>query len=772
MKEESTVLGWGRALLAFLILAAAVVAGLSALQTPPAVRAGAAADLFSAERALSALAPVVARPHPTGTDADGAVRDYLLGRLTALGLDVSVQDATAVNDRWAGSGYPVVAGHVRNVIARRRGVAGAPAVLLMAHYDSRELAPGASDDGYGTAVLLECARALTASPPLRHDVLFVFTEGEEMGLLGAKAFVEENPLAGDAVLAINVDARGDRGAGQLFQTSDRASELVETLARVAPHTMATSLSQEVYRRMPNDTDLTMWLLSGRAGINLGNIDGFERYHQATDTLANAAPRTVQQLGDAVLALARAFADRDPVVVRASHDDVFFNAGPWLVCYDARAALPLAVLALSALLASAIVAARRRLVSVPGLAAGFGLAVSTPIAAGVIGLGLLRLAAGHQPDLLEQTLRDPVRRGCLAAALLIGAGVGWMACAAALRRVHPLSLQLGMALLPACLGVVAAARIPGASYPLLWPAAAAALACVLRASQPGLRSAEPLAVLAHVASPAIACVLFAPLAWQLGVAFGPGGVPVLAAIAALAVLPGAACAGTGSAVPARLLAAGLLSAGVALLGSAAAAPPYDGNAPRPDSLFYAIDDDAGQAYWLSVDDAPDAWTGRALGAGERSPRVQFFPRWPERRFLQARAQRVAHRGPAVAVVSDSVESGVRTLTVHVSTAPGAEAVQLLVPPSSHVAGGRIQGKTVGLAGEGWFDLFFAGPPPEGLDLVLTGPAAPFELTVVAQSRGLPEDAGVTLGPRPPGTMPEVAGPLRSSDMTLIAGRFKL
>ena len=148
-----------------LAMVAAAVAGLSSM-APPAVRpASAPAGLFSAERAMGPLATIASRPHPTGTAAASAVREQLVDAFTRLGFEVTIQDTTSLTDGYSRWGYPVAAGRVRNVVARRRGTDGPPAVLLSAHYDSRELAPGASDDGYGTAVLLETARALSTLPP-------------------------------------------------------------------------------------------------------------------------------------------------------------------------------------------------------------------------------------------------------------------------------------------------------------------------------------------------------------------------------------------------------------------------------------------------------------------------------------------------------------------------------------------------------------------------------------------------------------------------------
>lgn len=70
-------------------------------------------------------------------------------------------------------------------------VPGGRAVLVLAHYDSQPHAPGAGDDGAGVAAMLETARVLRAGPPLRHDVSWLFSDGEEAGLLGVRAFAAD-----------------------------------------------------------------------------------------------------------------------------------------------------------------------------------------------------------------------------------------------------------------------------------------------------------------------------------------------------------------------------------------------------------------------------------------------------------------------------------------------------------------------------------------------------------------------------------------------------
>jgi hypothetical protein len=96
-------------------------------------------------------------------------------------------------------------------------------------------------------------------------------------------------------------------------------------------------------------------------MNFANVDGFGRYHQPTDTVANADAATVQHHGSYALALTRAFADREVLVPPATGDQVYFTAGTVFVHYAAREATTLAGLAAGLLgIVLAVGAWRRRL----------------------------------------------------------------------------------------------------------------------------------------------------------------------------------------------------------------------------------------------------------------------------------------------------------------------------------------------------------------------------------------------------------------------------
>ena len=70
--------------------------------------------------------------------------------------------------------------------------------MISGHLDSRvsnvmnakDNAPGANDDGSGTAAVIESARILSKSK-FPATIIFVAFSGEEQGLLGSKMMVEK-----------------------------------------------------------------------------------------------------------------------------------------------------------------------------------------------------------------------------------------------------------------------------------------------------------------------------------------------------------------------------------------------------------------------------------------------------------------------------------------------------------------------------------------------------------------------------------------------------
>jgi hypothetical protein len=98
-------------------------------------------------------------------------------------------------------------------------------VLVTGHYDSRnsdnfnitDAAPGANDDGSGTAVSLECARVLSKMK-FPGTIIFLTVAGEEQGLNGSKHFAEmAKQQSWDIEAVLNNDiVGGNRSSEQDF----------------------------------------------------------------------------------------------------------------------------------------------------------------------------------------------------------------------------------------------------------------------------------------------------------------------------------------------------------------------------------------------------------------------------------------------------------------------------------------------------------------------------------------------------------------------------
>ena len=163
----------------------------SVLAMAPTAPAGpdAPAEAFSGARAMTHISAIAEDPRPIGSAKHDEARDYLLDELGSLGWRTEVQESIGMFDFGVAGTQSIAA--VANVIATRPGTASTGTVLLTAHYDTVAGSPGAGDDGLGVGVLLETARALSVAGTPQNTVMILLTDAEEVGLLGAEAFVQE-----------------------------------------------------------------------------------------------------------------------------------------------------------------------------------------------------------------------------------------------------------------------------------------------------------------------------------------------------------------------------------------------------------------------------------------------------------------------------------------------------------------------------------------------------------------------------------------------------
>lgn len=232
-----------------------------------------------------------------GTDQNRQAREYLVDQLALYGFDVRVQDVEAVRPELGRTA------RVANIIALKPGTLAPDqgAIALTAHYDSRPDTPGAGDDAFGTAVSVEAARVLAAGPH-RHALMVVITDGEEAGLMGAAAFVTE-PAFGQIRALLHVEAIGSAGPAVLFQVSPGGDWLLGPWRR-APRPRGASYAIEIYRRLPQDTDFTIYQAAGAPGLNFAAAGESFAYHTARDRPDRVPADLLRQTGQTLVAIAR------------------------------------------------------------------------------------------------------------------------------------------------------------------------------------------------------------------------------------------------------------------------------------------------------------------------------------------------------------------------------------------------------------------------------------------------------------------------------------
>lgn len=260
---------------------------------------------FSVERALTHLREIAREPHYIGTEEHKRVREYLLAQLLAMGVEAEISEHHLPGELRLGSSNF----RVFNVLGRLEGSGDSDQALLIAsHYDSVPIAPGAADDGAAVASMLETLRALKAGPRPKNDIIFLFTDAEEVCLCGAKAFSEEHRWAKDVGVVINFEGRGASGSSVMFETSDGNAKLISALSQFTARPSTNSLTYEVYKRLPNDTDMTMFRKGGMPGLNFAFIGNLKYYHSPEDTVENLSRASLGHHGTQMLSAARYFGD--------------------------------------------------------------------------------------------------------------------------------------------------------------------------------------------------------------------------------------------------------------------------------------------------------------------------------------------------------------------------------------------------------------------------------------------------------------------------------
>lgn len=790
------------ALVVCLILGAAV--GWLGERGPRPLSVEAPADVFSAGRAMADIEIIARAPHPTGSPANFAVRDHLIERMSALGLDpkVTVDRPFATRE---------IAGKLQAYGARIENITGvlpgrdrrAPALALMAHYDSVPRSPGAGDDASGVAAILEIISALRARGQPERDVIVIFTDGEEIGLLGARTYFEQPGAAERIGFLLNLEARGSAGRVNMFQTGLDGGPTIDLFARVSPGSPSNSLAVFAYEHMPNDTDFTVPRELGVAGLNYAFAGRQFDYHSPTATTETLSRRSLQDLGDHALAAAVAAAYSDTLPAQGPDRVYAPLPGGKIVSYDP--ALGWVILAAAALLLIVGGLRARRsgqALAILDLVQG-ALAGLYVLLAGAVALRFARQATGVGFGYLEQ--RELLAQAARFEAVVILLALGMVLLAAAALAKGGMRATTALLAIGAALGC----QIGGWDLPALGLGLAAGLVAMATFGRPAQRSASWAGLLVMGLAAGLALQAAAPttgflIAWPLllaclGAALtGLGGARALPLRVALILIGGAGLGWLGFAIHAvyvnldmvellavlawlaalliwpfahpkmggagRITALLVLVAGLTLLLVVRFDPPWSERYPQVTMPQYLVDQTQAEAFRLEAAPGLISWSRRALtvDGGEISP-VDAAPIW--RRPVQGAAAPMLDL-PAPRFDLDA-GGGRQVLS---ATPPVGAAVLILdLRTSGLVEDVRLNGRPVALlaAPEQWSQVrWHADAQPVQISFTPASPSGTIEIRYGAVTPGWPS-AATPLPPRPDDVMA-----FDQADSTLVKGALSL
>ena len=732
-------------------------------------------------RALDALHRVLKddTPHPVGSPANEAVRGRIIDEMTRLGYRPQVQTA------FDCAQY-VSCATVNNVVARQEGSEGNPdssdAVLLAAHYDSVPAGPGDSDDGTGVAAVLEIARALKAMPAPRHSIILLIDDGEEAGLLGARAFVDYHPWAKNVRAAVNLDDRGTSGPSLLFETGSANDWVIRLFAEHARHPATTSIAYTVYKLLPNDTDFTIFKAAGYQGLNFGYINGEVHYHTPLDNSANVSLSSLQHHGDNALPAIAALANSD-LANPPQREAVFFDLfGRLLVHWQTRRSILGAAIGLILLFAQIAWMIRNGRLTLREWLWGMIGWLVTMVVTGLLAFIVERLVhLGGGSPVSWVAYPQPIK-------------VAFWSLAVTVVTTHALlfaprarfwGLWAGTWSWWALLGLIVSWQSPGMSYVLLVPACTAAIAG-LPATLPrressvnegGQRGACPAAAVAAVLPLAAAAIVgFAP-ALLLYSALGIPGLVFIAILVAWICTPLAPLCADLRGVPGlRGLVIPWVPTLLTALGffAAVVVPAYSAKSPERVNILFSQDADTGNAQWVVQPASGRLPEPIRLAANFRSSVHGAFP-WDTRPAFVSDAPHLDLAPPTFTILELSQGEGRRNYRTLLRSERGAPYAAVFFPPGADIESVRVGGQPVPAIPQeirnyfnGWSIYACPAMPTGGVEMSFSAPLGKsVEVLAADQSYGLPDEGTFLANSRP-----LTATQSQNGDVTIISRRVQL
>ena len=247
-------------------------------------------------RDLQVLASDTMEGRLSGTPGNKMAQDHIAERFRQIGL---LSYNTAFRHTFRLESRRLVVEQATNLVGYIPGKSG-KAIVVTAHYDhvgkrDGQIYNGTDDNASGVAALLAAATYFNKAKP-NHTLIFVALDGEELGLQGANAFLEQPPVPlQDILLNVNMDMLSINNKGELYASGTyHYPALKPYLEQVAPRPEAKLLlghdsPLQLHNDWTRQSDHYQFHKRSIPFVYFG-VEDHPHYHKPTDDFINVNTR--------------------------------------------------------------------------------------------------------------------------------------------------------------------------------------------------------------------------------------------------------------------------------------------------------------------------------------------------------------------------------------------------------------------------------------------------------------------------------------------------
>jgi Zn-dependent M28 family amino/carboxypeptidase len=186
-------------------------------------------------------------------------------------------------------------------------------VVLGAHLDSWDLGQGTTDNGTGTCVVLETARAIMKSGVRpKRTIRFILFTGEEQGLHGSRAYVNAHK---DEMARTSLAIVHDTGTGRVVAIGTQQHDNLKPIFERELRSLTALGVKEINTRGMSGSDHQSFDAVGVPGVMFQQDPAEYRFthHSQSDTLDKARPEDLVQGAQVMAVMAVRFANLDSLL---------------------------------------------------------------------------------------------------------------------------------------------------------------------------------------------------------------------------------------------------------------------------------------------------------------------------------------------------------------------------------------------------------------------------------------------------------------------------